>query len=208
MQYVNHYLIKMVDRVLDALDGSTNGETQAVIASFIDWSKAFDRQDPTLAVLSFQNNGVRPCLIPLLMSFFEGRSMRVKWHGVMSGSKQLPGGGPQGTSLGIWSYLSQTNDNPEQAPEEDIYKFVDDKSLVEVIDFQKVGIASHNFRERVPSDVPISNIVIPNDNLKTQKYVTDIDHWTESKKMKLNSKKTKNQIFNFWTVVCKKYHCG
>ena len=115
----------------------------------------------------------------------------------MSESKQLPGGGPQGTSLGIWSYLSQTNDNPEQASEEDIYKFVDDKSLVEVIDFQKIGIASHNFRDRVPSNVPTSNIVIPNDNLKTQKYVTDIDHWTEQKKMKLNSKKTKNQIFNF-----------
>ena len=195
---INHYLVKLVDRVLGALDGSSKGENTAVIASYLDWSKAFDRQDPTaLEIKSFQDNGVRPCLIPLLMSFFEGRSMRVKWHGVMSGSKQLPGGGPQGTSLGIWSYLSQTNDNPEQAPEEDIYKFVDDKSLVEVIDFQKVGIASHNFRERVPSDVPISNIVIPNDNLKTQKYVTDIDQWTEQKKMKLNSKKTKNQIFNF-----------
>ena len=75
---INHYLIKMVDRVLDAQDGSTNGETNAVIASFIDWSKAFDRQDPTLAILSFQRNGVRPCLIPLLMSFFEDRTMKVK----------------------------------------------------------------------------------------------------------------------------------
>ena len=195
---INHYLVKLVDRVLGALDGSSKGENTAVIATYLDWSKAFDRQDPTaLEIKSFQDNGVRPCLIPLLMSFFEGRSMRVKWHGVMSESKQLPGGGPQGTSLGIWSYLSQTNDNPEQAPEEDIYKFVDDKSLVEVIDFQKIGIASHNFRDRVPSNVPTSNIVIPNDNLKTQKYVTDIDHWTEQKKMKLNSKKTKNQIFNF-----------
>ena len=33
--------------------------------------------------------------------------------------------------------------------------------------------------------------------MKTQKYVTAIDEWTEKKKMKLNSKKTKNQIFNF-----------
>ena len=76
----------------------------------------------------------------------------------MSSSKKLPGGGPQGTSLGIWSYLSQTNDNPEEASEKDIFKFVDDKSLLEVVDLQNVGIASHNFRERVPSNVPISNI--------------------------------------------------
>ena len=36
---INHYLVKLVDRVLCALDGSTKGETHAVIASFIDWSK-------------------------------------------------------------------------------------------------------------------------------------------------------------------------
>ena len=104
----------------------------------------------------------------------------------MSGSKKLPGGGPQGTSLGIWSYLSQTNDNPEKAPEKDIYKFVDDKILVEVIDLVNIGISSHNFRERVPSNVQTSNLVIPNENLKTQKYVTAIDEWTKKKKMKLN----------------------
>ena len=194
---INHYLVKMVDRVLAALDGSSRGENTAVIATYLDWSKAFDRQDPTLAIKSFQDNGVRPCLIPLLMSFFEGRTMRVKWHNVISGSKKLPGGGPQGTSLGIWSYLSQTNDNPEGAKEQDIFKFVDDKSLVEVIDLVNIGIASHNFRERVPSNVPISNIIIPSENLRTQEYVKDIDTWTEKKKMKLNSKKTKNQIFNF-----------
>ena len=194
---INHYLVKLVDRVLNALDGSTKGENTAVIATYLDWSKAFDRQDPTLAIQSFQANGVRPSLIPLLMSFFEGRTMRVRWHNVMSSSKKLPGGGPQGTSLGIWSYLSQTNDNPEGASEKDIFKFVDDKSLLEVVDLSNVGIASHNFKERIPSNVPISNCVIPKDNLRTQKYVSDIDIWTNQKKMKLNSKKTKNQIFNF-----------
>ena len=194
---INHYLVKMVDRVLAALDGSSKGENTAVIATYLDWSKAFDRQDPTLAIKSFQDNGVRPCLIPILMSFFEGRTMRVKWHNVMSGSKKLPGGGPQGTSLGIWSYLSQTNDNPEGAEEKDIFKFVDDKSLVEVVNLERIGIASHNFMERVPSNVPTSNIVIPSENLRTQEYVKEIDKWTEKKKMKLNSKKTKNQIFNF-----------
>ena len=51
--------------------------------------------------------------------------MMVKWHNVMSSTKNLPGGGPQGTSLGIWSYLSQTNDNPEGADQKDIFKFVD-----------------------------------------------------------------------------------
>ena len=156
-----------------------------------------ERQDPTLAVLSFQRNGVRPCLIPLLMSFFEDRTMKVKWHNEMSSTKKLPGGGPQGTSLGIWSYLSQTNDNPEGADHKDIFKFVDDKTTLEVINLLNIGIASHNIRERVPSNIPISNLKIPSDNLKTQKYMDRIERWTEDKKMKVNEKKTKNLIFNF-----------
>ena len=168
-----------------------------MIASFIDWSKAFDRQDPTLAVLSFQKNGVRPCLIPLLMSFFEDRTMQVKWHKEMSGIRRLPGGGPQGTSLGIWSYLSQTNDNPEGANQRDIFKFVDDKTTLEVINLLNIGIASHNFRDRIPSNVPLSNMKIPGENLKTQAYMNDIEKWTDDKKMKVNEKKTKNLIFNF-----------
>ena len=66
---INHYLVKLVDKVLGALDGSTKGENTAtyckiLLATYLDWSKAFDRQDPTLAVRSFQDNGVRHCLIP------------------------------------------------------------------------------------------------------------------------------------------------
>ena len=147
--------------------------------------------------LSFQKNGVRPCLIPLLMSFFEKRTMMVKWHNVMSSTKNLPGGGPQGTSLGIWSYLSQTNDNPEGADQKDIFKFVDDKTTLEVINLLNIGIASHNFKASIPNNILASNLKIPSDNLKTQEYMDRIEEWTEAKKMKVNEKKTQNLIFNF-----------
>ena len=81
----------MIDKILKSLDGASKGENAAALVSLLDFSKAFDRQDATLAVKSFQDNGVRPSLIPLLISFFEGRKMTVKWHGV----KDLPGGSPQ-----------------------------------------------------------------------------------------------------------------
>ena len=55
-QSINHYLIKLVDRVLNALDGSSQGEHTAVLCTLVDFSKAFDRQDPTLAMKSFQEN--------------------------------------------------------------------------------------------------------------------------------------------------------
>ena len=123
--------------------------------------------------------------------------MTVNWHSVKSGVKKLPGGAPQGASLGVWSFLSQTNDNPEDAEDDKIYKFVDDKSLLEVVNLLNIGIASHNVRARVPSNIPATNIFIPCQNLKTQKHMNDIQKWTEKKQMLLNVKKTKNIVFNF-----------
>ena len=123
--------------------------------------------------------------------------MKVKWHNIMSSTKNLPGGGPQGTSLGIWSYLSQTNDNPEGADSNDIFKFVDDKTTLEVLNLLNIGIASHNPRASIPNNIMTSNLKIPADNLKTQEYMDKIEKWTEKKMMKVNEQKTKNLIFNF-----------
>jgi hypothetical protein len=53
-----------VDRILKLLDSTT--ESTAVIAAMVDWSKAFDRLDPTIAIIKFIELGVRPTLIPLL----------------------------------------------------------------------------------------------------------------------------------------------
>ena len=49
------------------------GESAAVLATLVDWSKAFPRLDSTLGIRSFINNGVRASLIPLISSFFEER---------------------------------------------------------------------------------------------------------------------------------------
>ena len=51
----------------------------------------FPRQDPTLAIQSFINNGVRPALIPILMSFFENRRMTVKCRDAMSATIKIEG---------------------------------------------------------------------------------------------------------------------
>ena len=39
--------------------------------------------------------------------------MKGKWHVKVSSSRDLNGGGPQGSTFGIWEYLSQSNDNAE-----------------------------------------------------------------------------------------------
>ena len=60
-----------------------------------------------------------------------------------------------------------------------------------------VRLASHNQKVQVSTEVPVNSQFIPSEFLKTQKYVEDINCWTEMNKMVLNPKKTKNIIFNF-----------
>ena len=106
---IQHYLIKLIDRILLSTDKNSKKEAIAVLATLVDWKEAFSRQCPKLGVESFIQNGVRPALIPLLINFFQGRKMKVKWHGVLSEDRELRGGGPQGSTFGIWEYLSQSN---------------------------------------------------------------------------------------------------
>ena len=53
-----HMIVSMMDKILQLLDKNSN--KSAVIASLVDWSSAFDRQDPTLAIQKFIKLGVRP----------------------------------------------------------------------------------------------------------------------------------------------------
>ena len=68
---IQHYLIKMIDRILASLDVTSNDNSPAALVTFIDFKEAFTRQDATLGILSFIRNKVRPGLIPMLISFFE-----------------------------------------------------------------------------------------------------------------------------------------
>ena len=95
-----------------------------VIAAMVDWTSAFDRQDPTLAIQKFIKMGVRPALIPILISYLSERRMRVKFNGEISEEHQLVGGGPQGTLLGGLEYLVQSNENADCVDQEDRLKYV------------------------------------------------------------------------------------
>ena len=193
---VQHYLIKMLDRMLSLID-EAKGESVAIIATMVDWAKAFPRLDSTLGIQSFIDNGVRPSLLPIVASFFENRRMRVKWHGCLSSERLLPAGGPQGSSFGIIGYLSQSNNNADCVPSEDRYKYMDDLTMLEAVYLTSIGIATYNLRKHIPNDIPNHNQIIKSENLKTQKYLDNVQAWTESKKMILNEKKTKYMIFNY-----------
>ena len=194
---IQHYLVKMVDKILTILDSNREDEKSAVLAMMVDWSKAFDRQDPKLGIQSFMKNGVRPSMIPVLISFFQNRKMIVKWHGAVSTQRDLPGGGPQGSTFGLLEYKSNSNDNAEHIPEDMRFKFVDDLSALEKLNLIVLGLSSYNFRNHVASDIGINDKFLPPQNIKSQENLDQIAEWTTRNKMKLNKKKTEVMIFNF-----------
>ena len=63
---IQHYLVKMMDKIVTNLDRNSKGEIKAVLVLFVDWKSAYSGQEHTLGITSFINNGVRPSLNPLL----------------------------------------------------------------------------------------------------------------------------------------------
>ena len=135
---IQHYLLKMMHRIVTNVDNNSRGEVNAVIATFVDWKSAYSRQDHTHGIRSFINNGVRAALIPVLINYFQDRVVRVKHHGVVSAPRKQPGSGAQGASLGNHEFISQTNDNADSIPEEDRFKYVDDLTCLEIVNLLSV----------------------------------------------------------------------
>jgi hypothetical protein len=75
---IQHYLVKLIHRILAAVDKNSKKEINAVLCSFANWRQAYSRQCHLLGIRSFQKNGVRPALIPLLADYFQEHPMTVK----------------------------------------------------------------------------------------------------------------------------------
>ena len=153
-----HMIVCFIDRILQLLD--THHDKSASIATSLDWSAAFDRQDPTLAIIKFIKLGVRPSLIPLLASYLTDRKMRVKFNNVVSEFLDLIGGGPQGTLIGGIEYLVQSNDNADIVAAEDRFKYIDDLSVLQLVLLSGL-LTDYNFHQHVALDIGIDQKYLP-----------------------------------------------
>ena len=189
----DHMMVALLDKVLSILDES-DGHA-AVITALIDWSAAFDRQDPTLAIQKFCKMGLRSSLIPILVSYLQNRKMTVKFGGSSSSIHSLPGGGPQGSLLGGIEYLVNSNDNADFVDDDEKFKYIDDLSILQFIPLAGL-LCEYNFRLHVASDIGIDNYFLPPHSNEMQQYLDNICSWTENNLMVLNDTKSKYIIFN------------
>ena len=116
-----HLLVCLVDGIKKALDNTT--DPAAVVVAQADWATAFDRIDPTYGILKLIKNGIRPSMIPIIISYISNRSMTVKYKDKISTSRTLIRGCPQGTLIGgLYYNISSENCSEELSPE-DHYKY-------------------------------------------------------------------------------------
>jgi hypothetical protein len=81
-----------------------------VLTCMVDFSEAFNRQNHNLLVTLLSDMGVPGWLLKLIIFFLQDQSMILRYKGHFSSSKPLPGGGPQGTILGLFLFLIIINE--------------------------------------------------------------------------------------------------
>ena len=117
------------------------------------------------------------------------RKMQVRYNDAYSEVHSLPGGGPQGSLVGLIEYFVQSNDNADSVDPDLRFKYVDDLSVLELILLTGI-LSEYNFKQHVASDVGIDEYYVAPENIQTQDTLDRISDWTNQNKMKLNVDKT------------------
>ena len=206
---ISHYLIEMIDFILYNQDYSL---PIAVLASTIDFSKAFNRIDHNLLITKLSDLGVPGWLLNLVMGFLSERYLVLNHKGETSQKKPLPGGGPQGTLLGLFLFLILINDCGFPSKADSIgekitkkknkfsspslhTKFVDDMTIMEAINLNEAVVPN---LDRPLPDQWHARLGQKLDPAKSQVYsqVLEIHQYARNNNMKLNLDKCKFMLFN------------
>ena len=105
--------------------------------------------------------------------------MKVKWKGLLSKAHNIPGGGFQGGTLGIEEYLSQSNGNTDFLDPEEKFKFIDDLSILEILNPVCIGLSSYNCHaHHCPSDIGVDKAYLDRSNINSQAFLDKVSEWT------------------------------
>ena len=208
---ISHYVIELINFFLFNQDYNL---PSAILACAIDFSKAFNRQNHNILIRKLSDMGVPGWLLNLVMGFLADRVMLVRYKGETTNCKPLPGGGPQGTLLGLLLFLVLINDCGFEMKDESESvgeiitkkkkkfqsptlhtKYVDDLTILEAINMKESLITNP---ERALPDSYHSRLGLRLDPLKSKVYnqIENIRNYANANEMKLNVKKCEFILFN------------
>ena len=205
---ISHYMIELVNYILHNQDYDL---PIAVLICAVYFSKAFNRINHNLIVTKLSDMGVPGWLLNIVMGFLTDRVMVVRYKGATSDTKPLPGGGPQGTLLGLLLFLILINFCGKQdyedigsqitkpkrkfSPSSFHAKFVDDMTVAEAFNIKESVIPNP---DRPLPDTYHARLGLRLDPQKSKVYdrLLEIREYSEENQMKLNLSKTKFMLFN------------
>ena len=213
---ITHYLIEFVNFILANQDSRS---PTAILACMVDFSKAFNRQNHNVLITKLSDMGVPAWLLKIVMAFLTDRNMVVRYKGAKSSKKYLPGGGPQGTLLGLLLFLvlindagfdNQSNNAGEiitskknfKAANQIHLKYVDDMTIAEAIKLKDILVPVPETQRPLPDNYHArTGHALPAEKSNVYKQLISTIHYAENNDMKINFKKTKLMIFNTGRVM-------
>ena len=213
---ITHYLIEFINFILLNQDST---EQTAILAFMVDFSKAFNRQNHNLLITKLSDMGVPSWLLKVVMGFLTNRKMTLRYRGKHSNIKYLPGGGPQGTLLGLLLFVVLINDagfegqqnnagelltsrrNMRTANEIHL-KYVDDLTLAEAINLPDNLVHLSSSERPLPDNYHArTGHVLRENTCALQKQLVRTKEYAENNQMKVNKKKSKVMLFNPCTSI-------
>ena len=208
---ISHYLIELINFILFNQD---KNDPTAVLACLIEFGMAFNTQDHNILVTKLSDLGVPSWLLKLVIAFLEDRSMVVRYQGEVSDPRLLPGGGPQGTLLGLLLFIIVINDLGFQNQSNDAgelitckkrikefnlihLKYVDDFAIAEAVKM-KEQLTSVPVDQRPQPDSfhdRTGHCLQPEDS-KVFSQLINTESYAQENGMKVNYNKTKLMVFN------------
>ena len=209
---INHYMIDFISYILHNQELT---EPLAVLAAMIDFKKAFNRQNHAILVTKLGNMGVPGWLFNIVVAFLTNRELVVNYNGEKSESKKMPGGGPQGTVLGIFLFLVLINDagfkyehrslgvkltrpvNGKTQIRNTHLKYGGDLTIAEAIKLKNVLHVENSLRWERPLKYynRTEQVLNPCDS-QVQTQLDELAIYANANEMKINQKKSKAMLFN------------
>ena len=199
---ISHYLVKLLHYIHYNLD---RPQPHAVLLACLDMSKAFNRMSHQQVIEDLFHMKVPGWLLLILISYLTDRKMMMKFRGILSTLRSLPGSSPQGTVLGVilfiiyfngaalrpeiprpsWPFFTKKKNDPASVR----MKFVDDLSIAAKVNL-KVDLVEDPHRQKpLTYDQRLGTKI--KDSANTLQTLTDsLLEFSSGRQMKVNSGKS------------------